>query len=240
MSELELPRKFIDRSKDGRYKHLEGKAKLSYSQISSWKSPLYKSGYVKQYMLGVKLPSGIYADYGSACGTYIESLATGDKSCHTEYQHLLSESDRKVLEALEYPNDSVYEDLVVLDLGEFCLEGYIDRATHFPEKIAHIVDYKTGSIAKKKSEYQSEDYKQTNVYAYFKEKEGYTIEECGVWMLDRAGNNSAKSPIRLTGLTEYIPTPYSREKTEEYLDKDVRKIAHEISDYYKKFKKLLG
>lgn len=239
MKELVLPRKFIDRSKEGKYKHLEGKPKLSYSQISSWKSEQYKPSYIKQYMFGINLPSGIFADYGSACGTYIEALGTRDASCHDEYCHLLSESDREILRSLDYPENSVYEDLVVIDLGEFCIEGYIDRSKH-ADKDAHILDYKTGSIVKKKADYASPEYNQTRVYSYFKENDGYNIADCGVLLLDRAGNNSAKSPIRLTGKSEYIPTPYNRAETEKFLDCDVRAIAHEISEYYQKYQKLLG
>lgn len=236
---LLLPRKFIDRSPDGKYASLVDKPKLSYSQITSWKSPTYKSGYIKQYICGIELPSGMFADFGSACGTYIEAKANNDPGCHEEYAHILSDNDRAILDALEYPEDSIYEDLVVIDMGDFCIEGYIDRSKH-ADKTATILDYKTGSIAKKKEEYAGPDYRQTNVYSYFKENEGYSIDDCGVLLLDRAGNNSAKSPIRLTGKSEYIPTPYSREKTEEFLDKDVRKIATEISDYYKQYLKLVG
>lgn len=237
--ELILPRKFIDRSPDGRYKNLEGKPKLSYSQISSWKSPQYKPSYIKQYMFGASIPSGIFADFGSACGTYIEAIGTKNKDCHLEYAHILSESDRAILKDLDYPSDSVYEDLVVIDLGEFCIEGYIDRSYHQNQK-AHVLDYKTGSIAKKKADYASLEYNQTRVYSYFKESQGYEIADCGVLLLDRAGNNSAKSPIRLTGKSEYIETPYNRAETEVFLDRDVRAIAHEISDYYQRYKKLLG
>lgn len=39
-----------------------------------------------------------------------------------------------------------------------------------------IEDIKTGSIKNKSGFYKSNDYKQTNLYAYSKEKEGYTIE----------------------------------------------------------------
>ena len=84
-----------------------------------------------------------------------------------------------------------------------------------------------------------------------------TIEECekyfkgaygmaliggvnGVIMLDRAGNNSPKSPIRLTGKVEYIETPYNKKEIENFLNKDVRKIAKEISNYYSKYLELLS
>ena len=55
-------------------------------------------------------------------------------------------------------------------------------------------------------------------------------------MFDSAGNNSEKSPIRLTGKIEIIPTYYNREKFEEWL-KNVSKVAEEISDVYKTYLK---
>lgn len=238
MKSILLPKIFIDRSPDGRYKNLEGKPKISYSQWTSWKSNQYRPGYIKQYICGITLPDGIYANFGSACGTYIESLATNNSECHEKYKHLLSDEDRVILENLEYPDNSVYEDYIVIDMGNFVIEGYADRCTY--GDYLHTTDYKTGSIEKKKQEYNSPDYMQTRIYSYQKENEGNSIGDCGVIMLDRAGNNSPKSPIRLTGKWEYIPTPYNRKKTEEFLDKDVRKFVSEISDYYIKYKKIFN
>ena len=116
----------------------------------------------------------------------------------------------------------------------------MDRGTYLDGNRVKIVDYKTGSIAKKSSFYSSKDYKQTGVYAYAKDIEGYSVVDCGVIMLDRAGNNSPKSPIRLTGKVEYIETPYNKKEIENFLNKDVRKIAKEISNYYSKYLELLS
>lgn len=235
---LILPKTFIDRSPDGKYSKFNGMPKLSYSQITSWKSDQYRPGYIKQYICGIQVPSGIFADYGSACGTYIESVATKNSECHEEYKHLLSENDRQILNDLDYPENSVYEDYIVVDMGDFVIEGFADRCTYFEDQSLHTHDFKTGSIAKKKADYASSDYKQTNVYSYVKENEGNSISDCGVILLDRAGNNSPKSPIRLTGKIEFVPTPYNRAQTEEFLDSTVRKVAQEISDYYKQYQKL--
>lgn len=233
-----LPKKFIDRSPDQKYKHLEGKEKISYSQVTSWKDNSYRPGYIKQYMCGITLPDGIFANFGSACGTYIEGIATGNLDCHDEYKHLLSDDDRKILENLDYPDNCIYEDYIVIDLGDFVMEGYADRCHYAEDMKLATTDFKTGSIAKKKNDYASLDYKQTSVYSYQKELEGYSIYDSGVILLDRAGNNSPKSPIRLTGKIEYIPTPYDRVATEEFLDGTVRKVVQEISDYYKQYLKL--
>ena len=145
-----------------------------------------------------------------------------------------------ILEGLQLPENSIYEDLIVIDLGDFVIEGFMDRGTYLEGNMVKIVDYKTGSIAKKSSFYSSKDYKQTGVYAYARDIEGYSVVDCGVIMLDRAGNNSPKSPIRLTGKVEYIETPYNKKEIENFLNKDVRKIAKEISSYYSKYLELLS
>ena len=93
-----LPRKFEDKS--GKYTHLNGKPKLSYSQITSWMDSQYKPSYIKQYIAGIKLPSGVFAEYGSACGTYIEALGTGNISAHDDYKHLLSDEELTELSSL--------------------------------------------------------------------------------------------------------------------------------------------
>ena len=235
MSNLILPRKYDDKS--GKYPEHHGKNKLSYSQINSWKDPKYSHDYIKQYFTGIEIPSGVYANYGSACGTFIEGIGTQNMECHNEYKHLLSEYDRDVLtNNIEYPNNTAYEDLIVLDCGDFVIEGFIDRSIYLNDKKLIVEDIKTGSVKNKSGFYKSDDYKQTNLYSYAKEKEGYIIEDCRVIMFDRAGNNSEKSPIRLTGKVEIIPTYYNREKFEEWL-KNVSKVAKEISDVYKTYLK---
>ena len=230
-----LPKVYKDNSKEQKYKSLNNLPKISYSQYSAWNSIEYKPDYIKQYMVGIKLPDGIFSLFGSATGTYVEGVGTGNMNCHKEYEHLLSDSDREFLQTLEYPDNSIYEDYIVVDMGDYCIEGYMDRGI-YNKKSVIVEDFKTGAIKKKKDYYASSDYQQTRLYSYQKENEGYEIEDCRVLLLDRAGNNSAKSPIRLTGEIEVIPTPYDRKDTEVFLE-DVTRTVHEISDYYKQYLK---
>lgn len=232
---LILPKTFTDFSKDGKYKHLDGKPKLSYSQVNSWKDVKYKPDYIKKYFVGIDVPGNMFTDYGSAVGTYIESIGTNDNDCHKEYEHWLSDFDREFLNSMDYPDNCVYEDMIVVDCGRFVMEGYIDRSLYEGNKIS-IRDFKTGSIDKKTSEYSSPDYNQTTLYSYQKELEGYEIIDSEVALLDRAGNNSAKSPIRLTGKISIIPTPYSTERALNFL-KSVENTAEEISEAYQKYLK---
>ena len=238
-NKLILPRVFKDMSKDQKYKHLEGMPKLSYSQITSWKNPMYKNDYLRGYFMKIPSEGSVFTEFGSASGTWIESVGTGCDKCHEPYAHLLSEFDKEVLSSkLDYPETAVYEDYIVLNIDdEFIIEGYIDRTIYLPNKKVIVEDFKTGSIEKKKSEYLSPDYRQTRLYAYAKELEGYEIEDCRVVLLDRKGNGSEKHPMRLTGEIEILPTPYER-KAVEYFLQDVRKTAVEISNTYKQYLKI--
>lgn len=234
-----LPRVFKDQSKNGKYSHLNNLPKISYSQVTAWKSPNYRPEYIKNYIVGIPNDGNIWTDFGSACGTLIESVATDNKECHEPYEHLLSDFDRDFLvNKLDYPDNAVYEDYMVLNYKDkFVIEGFSDRTIYLPDNKVIVEDFKTGSIAKKRGEYLSPDYKQTNLYAYIKELEGYEIEDCRVVMLDRAGNGSDKHPIRLTGKLEVLPTPYDKNATEKFLEQ-VDNIVDEISDYYKQYLKL--
>lgn len=240
-NKLILPKKYIDNSVEQKYAHLNGSEKISYSQLTSFTHPDYNKDYIKQYFAGITLPDGIFAKYGSCVGTTIEAI--GKKEELPKYD-MLSETDLEVIKKLDYPENSIYEDYIVVDLGEvdgsrLVIEGYIDRSIYLPDNEIIIEDFKTGSIAKKKEEYASDKYNQTRLYSYQKENEGYKISDTRVLMLDRAGNGSPKSPIRLTGKTEFVPTPYVRAETEMWLE-SVKKTAIEISDLYQTYLKYFG
>ena len=98
--------------------------------------------------------------------------------------------------------------------------GFVDRLLGVGSKIVDLVDFKTGSIEKKAKEYASKDYKQTGLYSYALEEEGFTINTSSVVLFDRKGNTleqGNKNVLRLTGDIQYIPTPYVREEMEEFL-----------------------
>lgn len=230
-----LPKIFEDRN--GKYPALKGKPKLSYSQYTSYKDPEYQPDYYVQYFSGAKLPSGEFADFGSACGEFIEAYAQGEIK-----QGLLSEEDMEILKKeIEYLPNCVYEDEVGLDLGGFVIEGYIDR-THYTlndEKEIDITDFKTLNIEKKSAFYASEEYGQTTLYCRHKEDEGFKIRSSQVVGLGRKGSSlSGKGnfKMRLSGEVVVIPTPYTRERSEKVLD-DIRKVAKEIAEDYRVFLK---
>lgn len=236
MSDLILPKYFDDRN--GTYPQHKGKIKLSYSQYNSYNDPEYKLEYYLQYFMGIKLPSGEFADFGSAVGEYIESRGQGEIK-----QGILSQEDVEILENIvTYPDNCVYEDEVVLDLGDFVLEGYIDRSEYKLANVVDITDFKTLNIDKKSAYYASNDYKQTTIYCYFKEQQGFVIGNSQVVGLGRKGNSlngTGNFKMRLSGESKLIPTPYSKERAEEAI-KDIRETAKKISDDYKIYLKLFG
>jgi hypothetical protein len=92
-----LPKKYeIYDTTPEKYHKYAGKNKLSYSQYNSFRDPLYKNDYIIQYFLGVKLESGIFAEFGSACGNFFEDGITVDTNW-------LSESDVEILKKVPRP-----------------------------------------------------------------------------------------------------------------------------------------
>lgn len=227
-----LPKTFEDRN--GTRPECKGKPKLSYSQYTSYKDPEYQNQYYLQYFLGVELPSGEFAEFGSSCGEYIEDSANNivqRKGC-------LSEEDISVLDAIiDYPDGCVYEDEIIVDFGDFVSEGYSDRTWYRNDTDVEIRDYKSLNLDKKADFYASEEYGQTTLYCYQKEREGYTIVNSEVFGLGRKGSSllgTGNFKMRLSGDYKIIPTPYSKERAEKVID-DMRKVANQISDDYKIF-----
>lgn len=236
MSNFTLPKRYEDKS--GKYPQHDGKYKLSYSQYNSWKDVKYHNEYIKKYFCGLDVPGNMFTEFGSEVGEYKEWL--GNKKVGLEpVNKMLSVENKKFLQSLEYPDNCIYEDLIVVDCGKFVIEGYIDRSWYLPKKLLRIYDFKTGSIAKKTAEYASPDYGQTTLYCYQKKQEGYIIDYSGVILFDRAGNNSVKSPIRLTEKIENIPTPYTDQRAEKLLD-SMCMVAEEISENYNQYLKLFN
>lgn len=233
---LLLPKVFDDRN--GTFPEHKNKMKLSYSQYNSYNDPEYKLEYYLQYFMGIKLPSGEFAEFGSAVGEYIEARGAGELK-----QGLLSEDDMNAINAsVDFPDNCVYEDEVVLDLGDFVLEGYIDRTKYELNNIVKIRDYKTLNIDKKSAYYASDDYKQTTIYCYFKESQGFTIGGSEVFGLGRKGTSlsgTGNFKMRLSGDTTIIPTPYSRERAEKAIN-DIKETAVKISNDYKVYLKYFG
>lgn len=230
-----LPRVFEikeDNPNYEKYKHHIGKAKLSYSQINAWIDPTYKYDYIKSYFANVRSESGIFAEFGSAVGEFIEYKAKNEE----RISEMLSESDVDIiLNEVDFPKNCVYEDMVVIELADnLVMEGYIDRCLYLPNKEVVIRDYKTGNIKTKASYYGSNEYLQTQLYMYQKIKEGYKCGGCEVLMLGRAGNGVGNNNLRLTGESLLIQNGYDEKLIKEYL-KNAKKVAKEISELYKTY-----
>ena len=227
---LKLPKIFED--KFGTHSQHKGKYKLSYSQYSSYKEEEYQNQYYLQYFSGINLPSGEFAEFGSSCGKYIEDF--GNKVKPPE-AGCLSVTDREILiSEVDYPDNCVYEDEVVVDFGDFVCEGYIDRTQYKDNKEVEIRDYKSLNLSKPEK-YESEEYGQTTLYSVEKERQGYTVVNSEVFGLGRKGSSldgTGNFKMRLSGETKIIPTPYTNERGERVLE-SIRKVAEQISEDYK-------
>jgi len=235
MTKIILPKTL--KTEDPRYIHLNGKPKLSYSQYSSWINSEYHHDYIKQYFIGLILPNNVYAEAGSDAGTYIEWKGMGQDPYKKPQPIVLNKTDYEILDTIiDYPENAIYEDYIVVDCGYFVIEGFADRIEYIPNKGVKILDYKTGSIKKKTADYASEDYGQTTLYAYQRHLEGYDILDSEVFLIDRSGNNTPKYPIKLTGEYKRIQTPFSIERAEKLI-KNIKKTADEISERYQVYLK---
>lgn len=213
-----------------KYEKYRGLPKLSYSQITSYKDPLYKNQYILGYMFGIRDEGNVWATYGSHCGDYISSNGKdrGD---------MLSDADCEILDNSPKFVNPTYEDEICIDRGTYCIQGFSDiESTPSPGKVI-IVDNKTGAEKTKVAFYGGPEYMQTKMYAYHREQEGFEIEDCYVLLYARLGNGYKSHPIRLSGNIIPIPTPYVKEEVEIFLEK-VDVIAKEISDMYKVFLKV--
>ncbi len=209
-----------------KFEKYNGKAKLSYSQITSFKDPLYREQYILSYFFGLKDEGNIYAFFGGQVGEYIETNGelVGD---------MLDKDTMEVLDALERPEGSEHEVEIVVDRGDYVIQGFIDRM--YPvEGGVEVLDFKTGNIDKKAAFYGSQDYQQTTLYSYAVEQEGHSVKKSFVKLLGRKGNNVNGNMLRLSGAIKDIPTPYSPERAEIFLAK-TDKIAKEISELYEIF-----
>jgi hypothetical protein len=218
-------------------RELDGKPKISYSQYSSYKDGEYQDQYYLQYFLDIRLPSGEFAEMGTSVGQFIEDVAMGITPPRTG---CLSKEDVEIILAkITFPPNSVYEDKIIVDCGEYVIEGYADRIKYLDNKEVEVEDFKTLNIDTKRKFYESEEYGQTALYSYQKEKEGYIVKRSFVTGLGRKGSSLdgiGNFKMRLSGVVEEIETPYTKERGEKIIA-DITKVAHQISDDYKVFLK---
>lgn len=225
-----LPKVYeVNENTPEKYKVHEGKPKISYSQYTSFIEPLYFPDYIQQYFYGIKKDAGIFAEFGSACGQFMEDLSI-DKNW-------LSDFDVEVLSSIERPDNAVYEGEIVIDRGSYVIQGFIDQEFEVAPGKLNIIDFKTGNVDKKVAFYGGDEYQQTTLYAYQREVEGWEINWSGVKLIGRKGNGREGHPLRLSGVVETIPTPYSKERAEMALKK-IDVVANTISELYQVYLKM--
>ena len=204
-----------------------GKYYISYSTVSSWED--YRSDFIKQKLAGIKLPESIYGNFGSWVGTSVE---------HGEVQpNNYGFTGEENINLIQRTENDKYERMILIDMGEYCIIGFIDIMRESSPMVAEVLDIKTGG-AKKEEEYKKESYIQTTLYSKALEDEGYKIEKSGVWFCRRTGSH-IKPPLNLSTEQFYIPLDYNEKRVKYALDK-VDRVVKEISEFYKIYQKIFA
>lgn len=236
---IELPREYKYKEGESRpeYKKYDGWNKISYSQYTSFKDNLYKGGYFYEKFLNLKEEQGIFAYYGNAVGDYLNRQ-------DQRVDEYLTDEDKKIIDAVELPDNSVFEYEILIDLEPFglkktVLQGFSDFQYEVEPKLLDVGDAKTLNLDKKREFYESDEYQQTNVYGYGLEELGYKINETYLIGFGRKGNSleqGAKYPIKLSGRVERIEHPYNRERAKQAVQ-DIADTCIEVHEYYQIYKK---
>lgn len=228
-STIELPSKlskncwFYEGNEELINPHLD-KYYISYSTVSSWED--YRTDFIKQKLAGIKLPDSIYGSFGSWVGTSLE---------HGEIQaNNYGFTGGENINLIERKEGDKYERMILIDMGEYCIIGFIDVMREISPKVVNCLDLKTGG-AKKEEEYKKESYIQLILYARALELEGYKINEVGVWFCRRTGSH-IKPPLNLSTEQFLIPLEYNEKRVKYALDK-VDRVVKEISEYFKVYEK---
>ncbi len=228
-STIELPTKL---SKDFRFykgneklidPHL-GKFYISYSTISSWEE--YRTDFIKEKLAGIKLPESIYAAFGTWVGESVEHGA--------EQSNNYGFTGAENLKLIKRTENDKYERMILIDMGDYVIIGFIDIMTEIAPMVADVRDIKTGG-AKKEDQYKKDEYIQTTLYSKALADEGYTINSMGIWFCRRTGSH-IKPPLNLSTEQFYIPLEYNEKRVKYALDKTDR-VVKEISEFYKVYQK---
>lgn len=209
---------------------VNGKPRISYSQIKSWGS---KEGfnkfedrnisgsteYILRYFLNYNFPSSpmdIYGKWGTMVEAYIAEGIKGD----------LTQEEMDILD--KAPTLSKFQEEINIDFGDFVVTGFADSCN---DDRSHIIDYKSASKTTAK-QYSTPDYFQLDLYSLEKYKEKGLIPKLEVVILERSGNHFGK-PLKCVGTFTI-----SRETSAErllWVESYVRSIVREISSCYKLF-----
>lgn len=202
-------------------KDKEGKQYISYSQISTWKKN--KRNYIRRYFFDEKFLGNAYTEFGKKVG---EALENNDFSGFSKEQKITLKKATRL---------DLFEREIKWEFDEFYVVGYIDTVD---KELTTLIDYKTGDIKTKISEYNTDDYTQLDIYC------GAILQETGkmpkkafVELIDRKGNGFKNEELVVGDTIENIPKKITLKRLKE-VEKEVVDIVNEISDYYKVFLKL--
>lgn len=202
-----------------------GKFYISYSSVDGFLN--YIEDFIKQKFVGLKLPDSIYASFGSYVGHALEHGKFPD-----ENPYGFTGQENFNIEAFR-PEGAEYERMILIDMGEYVILGFVDRFTESKEG-CQIVDLKTGGKNKEKA-YQEDDYIQTVLYAHEIESKGKKISSTDILFVRREGSH-VNLPLKISEEQFFIPLEYN-EKRVKYALAKVDKAVKEISEYWKVYKK---
>ena len=196
-----------------------GRPYISYSTVESWNE--YREDFIKEKLVKLPQPFGIYKEFGSYLGTAYENG-------NFEHENPHGFIGQENLDLSKYRNDSAeYEKLIIIERGDFIVVGFIDKYEKLEDGSVWVNDLKSGG-AKKEEKYAGEDYHQVNLYAHALEQNGEEIGRTDVLFVRRESSHY-KPPLKISKEEFYIPVDYSEKRVKKALDK-VDKTVKEITE----------
>lgn len=196
-----------------------GKPYISYSTMESWEE--YREDFIKEKLVGLPQPFGIYKEFGTYLGKAYE---TGNFNHKNPYGFI----GQNNLDLSKYRSEKAeYEKLIIIDRGEYIIVGFIDKFERLEDNSVWINDLKSGG-AKKEVKYASEDYTQVPLYSHALEEIGEKIGRTDVLFIRRESSHY-KPPLKIGEEQFYIPINYNKDKVDKALKK-VDRVVKEISE----------
>lgn len=209
-----------------------GKPRFSYSQYRLWKDKvsfnLNKEGwieYICHYFLGYDWADAGWGEFGHDVEDYVT----------------LRIKEQRFTEKEKFTMDKIkplgnFQQEIEVDLGGFIFLSIIDDAT---EDFRRIRDYKTASENSSK-QYRQDDYWQLDSYGLAIKKKFGFIPEAEVCIIERKGNamfGGGRKSLSVGEKIWYVPRLLTEDRL-SFLEQDIIKTVHEVSEYYKIFRKI--
>lgn len=202
-----------------------GRYYISYSTMESWFE--YREDFIKEKLVGLPQPHGIYKEFGSYLGSAYET------GVFPENKYGFVGQENINFEELRHP-DAEYEKLIIIDRGEYIVIGFIDKFVRFDDGV-WVNDMKT--LGKGKEEkYKGENYTQVILYSHALEENGEKIKRTDILAVRREGSH-INPPLKISKENFYIPLEYNKKRVDfalKKVDKAVKEIS-EIKSVYDKF-----